>query len=119
MPEGHKIGQPAPLIREIKADEIKALKEKYAGRSKSASPTKPVSSSGSNSAPQKEPIEDLEAKVSAQGDAVRKLKESKAEKSVIKEAVDQLLALKKDLALAQGKDPNEVIGGGNKKGKKK
>ena len=67
-------------------------------------------------------VKELEAQVTAQGDAVRKLKESKAEKAVIKEAVDKLLALKKDLALAQGQDPNEAIGakGGNsKKGKKK
>ena len=92
------------MIKEIKADEIKALKEKYAGRSKSSSPPKPVQSKSAS---------ELETDVSAQGDVVRKLKESKADKAVIKEAVDKLLALKKDLAIAQGKDPNEVIGGGN------
>merc|ERR1712241_1523508 len=48
LPEGHKIGQPGPLIKEIKADEINALKQKFAGnqetreQSKSASPSKTV-----------------------------------------------------------------------------
>ena len=46
MPEGHKIGQPGPLIREIKPDEIATLKAKYAGnqesRLKSKSPPKSV-----------------------------------------------------------------------------
>ena len=60
----------------------------------------------------------LENEVTAQGDIVRGLKESKAEKDAIKAAVDKLLELKRQLALAQGKDPKEVSGN-NKKGKKK
>ena len=73
MFEGHKIGQPGPLIKEIKADEIKALKEKYAGnqdsRLKAASPPKTVVKSGETRT-----VEQLETDVKAQGDAVRKLK---------------------------------------------
>jgi methionyl-tRNA synthetase len=111
LAEGHKIGTPGPLIREIKQDEINALKARFAGRSQSKSPPKTVT-------PGKDQVQDLENQVTAQGDAVRKLKESKADKAVIKEAVDKLLALKKDLALAQGKDPNETVGN-TKKGKKK
>lgn len=112
MKEGHVIGQPAPLIREIKMDEIKALKEKFAGRSKAASPPKAVAPEAGNTG-------ELEAQVTAQGDEVRKLKESKADKDVIKAAVDKLLELKKQLALAQGKDPNEGSKVNNKKGGKK
>jgi len=67
----------------------------------------------------KEKVEQLEIDVKAQGDAVRKLKESKADKADIKVAVEKLLSLKKELATAEGKDPNEAVGGGNKKGKKK
>ena len=183
MFEGHKIGQPGPLIKEIKADEIAALKEKYAGnqesRLKASSPPKTVVKSGetrtveqletdvkaqgdavrklkesqadkadikiavgillslkkelviaqekkSNEAVgddtkkvDKEKVEQLEIDVKEQGDAVRKLKESKADKADIKVAVEKLMSLKKELAVAEGKDPNEAVGGGNKKGKKK
>lgn len=182
MFEGHKIGQPGPLIKEIKPDEIKALKEKYAGnqdsRLKASSPPKTVVTGetktveqletdvktqgdavrklkesqadkadikiavgkllslkkelataqekesneavgGDNKKVDKEKVEQLEIDVKAQGDAVRKLKESKADKADIKVAVEKLLSLKKELAIAEGKDPNEAVGGGNKKGKKK
>ena len=109
----HEIGQPGPLVREIKADEIQNLKERFAGRSKSDSPPKTVDDVND--------VKKLEEQVATQGDAVRKLKESKAAKDDIKIAVEKLLDLKKLLALAQGKDPKELIGGGggNKKGKKK
>ena len=104
-------------MREIKAEEIQNLKERFAGRSKpsSVSPPKTVAATGTNDAKK------LEEQVAAQGDVVRSLKESKADKGDIKIAVDKLLDLKKQLALAQGKDPKELIGGGggNKKGKKK
>lgn len=40
LKEGHKIGQPAPLIKEIKPDEIKALKEKFAGKPEEKVPKK-------------------------------------------------------------------------------
>ena len=123
MKEGHKIGQPGPLIKEIKPDEIKAFKEKFAGRSgksntppKSEEPKKNVVVKVGDEAA----IKDLEASVTAQGDVVRKLKEAKAEKDAIKVEVDKLLELKKQLAIAQGKDPNESAASGkSKKGKKK
>ena len=51
---------------------------------------------------------------------VRELKTNKAEKSIIDAEVAKLLALKKQLALAQGQDPTPAAGGGGKKkGKKK
>ena len=55
----------------------------------------------------------------AQGDKVRSLKSSKADKSVVDGAVAGLLDLKRQLALAQGLDPAAAAGGGGKKGKKK
>lgn len=54
-----------------------------------------------------------------QGNAVRELKASKAEKSVVDTEVAKLLELKKLLALAQGQEPVTAAGGGKKKGKKK
>ena len=46
---------------------------------------------------------------------MRTLKSSKADKSVIDKEVASLLELKKQLALAQGTDPNAAVGGGKKK----
>ncbi|XP_013384289.1 methionine--tRNA ligase, cytoplasmic [Lingula anatina] len=63
--------------------------------------------------------ERLTAEVTKQGDVVRQLKASKADKSSIDEAVAVLLDLKKQLALAQGQNPTDVQGSGKKKGKKK
>ncbi len=56
-----------------------------------------------------------------QGDAVRSLKAEKADKSKVDSAVAQLLDLKRQLATAQGIDPQQLIGGASgkkKKGKK-
>ena len=119
LPPGHEIGTPAPLIREIKPDEIQRLKERFAGRSKPSAATPTVVKPDKPESKEAD-VQKLEKEITAQGDVVRSLKESNAEKTVVKAAVDQLLDLKKQLALAQGKDPKELNGGGkNKKGKKK
>ena len=109
----HEIGQPAPLIKEIKPEEIQNLKQRFAGRSK-------PSPAAAAAVPAKEEasVQKLENEVTAQGDIVRGLKESKAEKDAIKAAVDKLLELKRQLALAQGKDPKEVRGKNTKRKKK-
>ena len=64
-------------------------------------------------------VKELEGQVTEQGDAVRKLKESKAAKDEISAAVEKLISLKKELALSKGEDPNQAAGGNKKKGKKK
>ena len=110
----HEIGQPAPLIKEIKPEEIQNLKQRFAGRSKPS----PAAAAAVPANDSEASVQKLENEVTAQGDIVRGLKQSKAEKDAIKAAVDKLLELKRQLALAQGKDPKEVSGN-NKKGKKK
>ena len=50
---------------------------------------------------------------------MRDLKTNKSEKVVVDSEVAKLLDLKKQLALAQGLDPEVAVGGGKKKGKKK
>lgn len=60
--------------------------------------------------------------LSSQGDKVRALKTQKAEKDVIAAEVSKLLDLKKQLALAEGKNPEPQKGKkkwGRKKGKAK
>ena len=50
---------------------------------------------------------------------MRKLKADKAEKASVDAEVAILLILKKQLAMAEGKDPNELDNKAKKKGKKK
>ncbi|KAL4234118.1 hypothetical protein ACF0H5_005771 [Mactra antiquata] len=64
-------------------------------------------------------VERLTKAVDEQGQKVRELKTNKAEKSLIDGEVAKLLDLKRQLAIAQGQDPDAAVGGGKKKGKKK
>ena len=50
---------------------------------------------------------------------MRKLKADKAEKATVDAEVAILLILKKQLAMAEGKDPSELDNKAKKKGKKK
>ena len=61
-------------------------------------------------------VASLEAQVAQQGDKVRQLKTSKAEKAVVDVEVKLLLDLKKKLSLASGESVSQPSG---KKGKKK
>lgn len=119
LKEGHTIGQPAPLIKEIKPDEIKAFKQRYAGRTKSSSPPKTVEKNETvNNSSNETTTKQLESAVAIQADVVRKAKAEKKDKGIIDVEVKKLLELKKQLLIAQGKDPNENVNSG-KKGKKK
>ena len=119
LPPGHKIGTPALLIQEIKADEIKDFKKRFAGSQDARKGGSENAKASSVTGPDPAKAKELEIAVTAQGDAVRQLKESKAEKDVIKIEVEKLLALKKQLAIAEGKDPNEKPAGGKGKKSKK
>ena len=57
-----------------------------------------------------------------QGDIVRQLKQQKADQAKVTAEVERLLALKRELCVAQGIDPNQAAqaaGGKKKRGKKK
>ncbi len=115
LPPGHRIGDPAPLVKEIKADQMDALKEKFGrGKSQAAAVQDPAK------------IKQLEEAVAKQGNVVRELKADKADKDVVKGEVDRLLDLKKQLAAAsrQGGDGaqeknKEASSKKGKKGKKR
>ena len=121
---GHEIGVPEPLIREIKPDEIKDLQKRFGGKQEdrlkkeNTSVVKPVING-----PDPQKAKELEVQVSQQGDVVRKMKEQQQDKDLIKIEAEKLLSLKKDLALAQGKDPSDdqkkSSKNSGKKGKKK
>ena len=112
------IGSPAPLVKEIKPEEIVNLKKRFSGRQQqskpaaSADPPAPAASPVSASPAATADPAALEREVAAQGDVVRNLKAAKA---------DKLLDLKKQLAAATGQELPAAQSGGNKKkgGKKK
>ena len=107
------------MIKEIKPDEIKAFKQRYAGRTKSSSPPKTVEKNETvNNSSNETTTKELESAVAIQADVVRKAKAEKKDKGIIDVEVKKLLELKKQLLIAQGKDPNENVNSG-KKGKKK
>ena len=54
-----------------------------------------------------------------QGNKVRELMTAKAEKALVDTEVSKLLDLKRQLALAQGENPDASPAGGKQKGKKK
>ncbi|XP_061178088.1 methionine--tRNA ligase, cytoplasmic-like [Saccostrea echinata] len=72
-----------------------------------------------NGAVDSKEVERLTEAVTKQGLKVRDLKSQKAEKSQIDSEVAALLDLKRQLAVAQGQDPEALTGGKGKKGKKK
>lgn len=95
MKEGHKIGKPAPLFDKIEQSRLDELKKRYGGQAKA----KQTSVQNINF----QSIEDAEMAVAVQGNKVRSMKASKAEKSVVQDEVRVLLDLKKVLANLQNK----------------
>lgn len=123
LPVGHKIGKPSPLFQRIEADFIAELREKFAGKPEVKPQKKQVAKSTPGDvtvAPaSKEEIDRLTKAVADQGDVVRELKKEKADPAKVSAEVATLLQLKKELAMAQGVDPNAKDKGDAGKGKKK
>ncbi|CAG5136637.1 unnamed protein product, partial [Candidula unifasciata] len=129
LPPGHKIGTPSPLFQKIENATISELKLKFAGKPEDKPQPKKITNSATNIngllAPRLENIpgnsvdvDKLNQAVTDQGLKVRELKAAKADKSVVDAEVATLLQLKKDLASAQGQNPDAATTG-KKKGKKK
>ncbi|KAJ3602200.1 hypothetical protein NHX12_029959 [Muraenolepis orangiensis] len=137
LPTGHPIGTVSPLFQKLEADQIEALKKRFggqqpedeppvqkapkvaqnpAGTNQAAPVTVPLETGPVVSGADPEKAKQLTQAVAEQGDKVRVLKTQKAEKAAITAEVNKLLELKKQLALAEGKDPGPAPQG---KGKKK
>lgn len=97
---GHKIGKPSPLFTKIEQERLDELKKKYGGSQQT---------NGNGNAEQKKPepttvlksVKEAEIAIAAQGEKVRTLKSSGAEKPIVQEQVNILLDLKKQLATLQ------------------
>nr|XP_039252310.1 methionine--tRNA ligase, cytoplasmic-like [Styela clava] len=118
LPEGHKLNKPSPLFRKLDEAEMDSLKKRFCGegtgqQNKEKLPTQ------NNSVKTDVNVSELEKKVTEQGNSVREMKSKKLEKAVIDKAVQDLLGLKRQLALVKGEDPNAGKIGGKKNKKKK
>ncbi|KAL9967670.1 hypothetical protein ACROYT_G025951 [Oculina patagonica] len=118
---GHKIGTPKPLFQKIDASVADQFRAKYGGNKPKQQAAGDKSTNTTNGNTADTDVATLQAEITKQGDKVRKLKAEKAEKEKVDAEVAILLALKKKLAVAEGKDPNEQDSSskGKKKGKKK
>ncbi|KAK0148214.1 Methionine--tRNA ligase, cytoplasmic [Merluccius polli] len=131
LPAGHRIGTVSPLFQKLEADQIVALKKRFGGQQ---APTVAQNTAGTEQAPpgttatpvaandgaavsgaDPERAKQLTQAVAEQGDKVRVLKSQKAEKAAIAAEVTKLLDLKKQLALAEGKNPEPAPQKGKKK----
>jgi len=134
LPTGHVSGTPAPLFQKLEVAFGEEMKKRFAGKrpepnekktakkaaQSKTTPSQTPATTSSTPAVTADPakIKELEEKVTKQGNLVRELKTSGADKAKITEEVQALLAVKRELALATGENPDEKPKG-KKKGKKK
>ena len=120
---GHVIGTPEPLVAEIKQDQLKELKERFAGAKQPSVNSGEAANkkAADNAAPKADPekAKQLEKDVAAQGDKVRKMKESGADKDAVSAEVAKLKELKFQLAQAGGGSAPSSSADQKKKEKKK
>ncbi|XP_076870219.1 methionine--tRNA ligase, cytoplasmic isoform X2 [Brachyhypopomus gauderio] len=117
---GHRIGTVSPLFQKLESEQIEALRKRFGGQQVTSNVVKPAAprataANGSVSAADPQRAAQLVAAVEEQGGKVRALKAQKAEKSIITAEVAKLLELKKELALAEGKNSEPSAQKGQKK----
>uniref|UniRef100_A0AAZ3QW51 Methionine--tRNA ligase, cytoplasmic n=1 Tax=Oncorhynchus tshawytscha TaxID=74940 RepID=A0AAZ3QW51_ONCTS len=105
LPVGHHIGTVSPLFQKLESEQIESLKKRFGGQQVTSDPAAQTAVNGADA----ERARELTLAVAEQGEKVRTLKGQKAEKTVIGAEVTKLLELKKQLSLAEGKDPEPVL----------
>ncbi|XP_016107335.1 methionine--tRNA ligase, cytoplasmic [Sinocyclocheilus grahami] len=111
----------SPLFQKLENEQIEVLRKRFGGQQapSSAAETKPsagaVHDASVNANADPERAKQLTALVAEQGNKLRGLKAQKADKSVIDDEVEKLLQLKKQLSLAEGKNPEPAAQKGKKK----
>lgn len=99
LPPGHKIGKPSPLFTKIEQTRIDELRKKFAGAGVEQEANKKLFKT----------VAEAEEAIKVQGDKVRALKTSKADKTVWQPEVNILLEYKKQLEALQKTQSNGVI----------
>lgn len=94
--DGHKIGKPSTLFTKIEQTRLDELKAKYGGQQQT------VDKSAAAELPVLKTAEDVEKAIAVQGEKVRVLKTSGAEKAIWQPEVEILLRLKKQLGAFGG-----------------
>lgn len=124
LPPGHKIGKPAPLFTKIEQATVDQLKQRFAGRQKSASPPAAETPENKKAEPVNNhvnsdifAIQKMEEAVANQAELVRSMKTSGAPKEEWQPHVTVLLEMKKKLAAMKGEP--EVTNKKDKSSKKK
>ncbi|KAG8452535.1 hypothetical protein GDO86_004353 [Hymenochirus boettgeri] len=116
---GHRIGNVSPLFQKLENDQIESLRKRFGGGQVKVEPKVSASQEApvqkDNKVVNQQRVKELMEEVEKQGYHVRDLKSKKAEKSTIDGEVQKLLALKKELALAEGKSPDPPTQKGKKK----
>ncbi|XP_062497520.1 methionine--tRNA ligase, cytoplasmic [Pezoporus occidentalis] len=108
LPPGHRVGTVSPLFQKLETEQVEALRKRFGGAQAKQTPPAPQPPLAPETLvapadPQR--LQELMQEVARQGNHVRQLKASKAEKTQIEVEVAKLLELKKQLALAEGKSP--------------
>ncbi|OXB53369.1 hypothetical protein ASZ78_007560, partial [Callipepla squamata] len=101
---GHRVGTVSPLFQKLESERIDALRKRFGGgQTKPPAPPPPADPSSEPCTAPADPsrIQELTARVAEQGDCVRRLKASGAERARIDSEVGKLLALKRELGQAQ------------------
>ena len=109
---GHEIGAPAPLIREIKSDEIEEMKKRFAGSQKERSQPE----QNTKAKPNPDITKQVEEAISAHVTAIAWMIKNNSSQENVDAANDILSFLKQTLVECKTTQPG---GSKNKKGKKK
>ncbi|XP_069735090.1 methionine--tRNA ligase, cytoplasmic isoform X1 [Phaenicophaeus curvirostris] len=118
LPAGHRVGTVSPLFQKLENDQVEALRKRFGGGQPADLPAEPQAKQ-SPPAPEApgdpQLIQELTEEVAKQGNLVRQLKATKAEKAQVDTEVAKLLELKKQLAVAEGKSPEVPVPKGKRK----
>ncbi|XP_060534947.1 methionine--tRNA ligase, cytoplasmic [Cylas formicarius] len=98
LPAGHQLDNPAPLFTKIEPSVVEELRKKFAGKQETKLPSQTDVDIGN-----------LEQQIVLQGDKVRLLKSSGADKSVWQPEVQTLLELKKKMETVKKQTKSKVM----------
>ncbi|XP_059688633.1 methionine--tRNA ligase, cytoplasmic [Gavia stellata] len=127
LPPGHRVGTVSPLFQKLENDQVEALRKRFGGgqpedlavapqaRQTPAASEPPPAPATLMAPGDPQLIQKLTEEVAKQGNHVRQLKANKAEKAQVDTEVAKLLELKKQLALAEGKNPEVPVPKGKRK----